>query len=445
MIDDGATPTDTDRRGRRVVLWGVLAVLAVGVGAIAVVAGTGSDGDALSTRRLPIALDSGTAGAETRSAAPAADMAMLAYVHYTAGDDLPTLGGEAHAYRLRGEVDLDALGRVARALGVEGEPKQGVDAKDSWTIESGDQTLSASEYGGGSWWYSRQSAQAEPGCEGGPDQTCSSPAFDPGRAPDTTTTVLAPPADLPSTSEAEQIARDLFADMGVELAGADVSVEGPYEAWYVNVTPRIGGLPVSGYGFTASVGPRGEILNAAGILATPEDLGSYPTIDTRKAIDRLNDRSADGGSGAGGRELAMDTPAVAPADAPITSTTLEGPACPPDDGSLVPPCPSVPPSDPNLSQPETPPQPPTPIEVVLHRAERVLVLIGASDGSSDGYLVPGYRMTGDDGTVVDVASVDDEALLPTPTTVAPDDHGAVDPDAPVSGPGSAGGAAPADQ
>jgi hypothetical protein len=233
--------------------------------------------------------------------------------------------------------------------------------------------------------------------------------------------------------------------MGVELAGADVSVDGPYEAWYVNVTPRIGGLPVSGYGFTASVGPRGEILNAAGILATPEDLGSYPTIDTRKAIDRLNDRSADGGSGAGGRELAMDTPAVAPADAPITSTTLDGPACPPDDGSLVPPCPSVPPSDPNLSQPETPPQPPTPIEVVLHRAERVLVLIGASDGSSDGYLGPGYRMTGDDGTVVDVASVDDEALLPTPTTVAPDDHGAVDPDAPVSGPGSAGGAAPADQ
>jgi hypothetical protein len=461
MIDDAALPTGPERRSRRVVLWGVLAVLAVGIGAVAVVAGRDGGGtDALGARRLPIALGSGAAGGAERQSAPAAaDMAMMAYVHYTAGDDLPTLGGDGHAYRLTGEVDLSALRTVARALGLEGEPREEPEAEGSWTIQSGDRTLSASEYGGGSWWYAEQAAvpedlvarddaaaKGEPGCEGGPDQSCSSPAFDPGSAPLTTTTVFVPPADLPSKDEAQRIALDLFRRLGVDLAGADVSVEGPYDAWYVNAIPRIGGLPVSGYGFSASVGSNGEIVNASGILSQPEDLGTYPTVDTRTAIDRLNDGSAFGGTGAGAREAASDVPATAVADAPMTAPTLSAPACPPVEGSDVyPPCPAeIPPSDPNLSQP------PTPIEVVLDRAEPILVLVGASDGSPDGYLVPGYRFRGDGDTVVDVPSIDDAALLPTPTTAPEASKPSAGSGAGSSGSsgastGSAGGAAPADQ
>ncbi len=60
-----------------------------------------------------------------------------------------------------------------------------------------------------------------------------------------------------------------------------------------------------------------------------------------------------------------------------------------------------------------PTEPMEPQEVVLHEAERILVLIGANDGSGDAYLVPGYRMRGGDEWVVDVPAVDDESLLPT--------------------------------
>jgi hypothetical protein len=73
-----------------------------------------------------------------------------------------------------------------------------------------------------------------------------------------------------------------------------------------------------------------------------------------------------------------------------------------------------------------PTEPPEPTEVVLHGAERILVVLMASDGSTDRYAVPGYRMTGDDGAVVEVPSVDDDSLLPTTTVAPPDDSTTTD-------------------
>jgi hypothetical protein len=68
-----------------------------------------------------------------------------------------------------------------------------------------------------------------------------------------------------------------------------------------------------------------------------------------------------------------------------------------------------------------------PQEVVLHEAERILVLIGANDGSGDAYLVPGYRMRGGDEWVVDVPAVDDESLLPSTPVEPTDDVGRTEP------------------
>jgi hypothetical protein len=449
MTDDAAlsTPEAPKRRGR-IALWGALAALAVAIGGVAVVAG-GDDGGSLGTRRLPIALGSGGAGtAESRAAGPAADMAMVAYVHHTAGDDLPVLGGDGPAYRLRSGVDLDELRKVGRALGLDGTPVHEPEQKDSWTIRDGDRLLSATSYGG-QWWYSSNAPRvvdcddggsssssssgggSSGGCAGGevadeggaPDRAVDAvepvePTCPPGGGcidpmPVTTTTVFVPPADLPSKSEAQQLAADLFARAGVDLADSEVTVEGPYESWYVSFVPKVGGLPVSGYGFTANVGSKGEILDAAGVLGRPQDLGTYPTIDTRKAIDRLND-GAGFGTGVGRRGYAVDDLAVADAteggaadaDRPDPSTTL---ACPMVDLA----------SDGGVPEPACAPTEPQPIEVVLHQAQRILVLIAASDDSGDTYLVPGYRMTGDDGQVVEVPSIDAEAILPTPTTTTP--------------------------
>jgi hypothetical protein len=90
-------------------------------------------------------------------------------------------------------------------------------------------------------------------------------------------------------------------------------------------------------------------------------------------------------------------------------------------------CDDLPPgADPAVGPcPDVQPQPGLPataaLQVVLTGAERVLVLLPAADGSSESYLVPGYRMTSDDGRVAAVAAVTDESLSPTtvPATTEP--------------------------
>ena len=59
---------------------------------------------------------------------------------------------------------------------------------------------------------------------------------------------------------------------------------------------------------------------------------------------------------------------------------------------------------------------PEPVEVVLVDAEPTLVLLAANDGSTDAYLVPGYRFTDADGGRVDLPAVADESLTTPPTT-----------------------------
>jgi hypothetical protein len=59
---------------------------------------------------------------------------------------------------------------------------------------------------------------------------------------------------------------------------------------------------------------------------------------------------------------------------------------------------------------------PQPVEMVLVDAERSLVLLPATDGSRDAYLVPAYRFTTEDGGTVDLPAVADEALSGSETT-----------------------------
>ena len=315
------------------------------------------------------------------------------------------------------------------------------------------------------------------------DCTVHADGYDP--CPDDTTDPPAPPADLPSEDEARAIALELLEATGIDPEGAEVTVDGPYDAWYVTVEPRIDGVP-SGLVATASVGSEGQVTNAGGYLGTPERLGDYPVLDTRAAIDRANARQGEGSAYRGG--VAMDTAvgsAEAPAgDDPVTtaaavkdrpaeceacdgngertvSTTI---ACPEgnsdcnDVGVIAEPpttypypckvqpdgteiceavepgitCPqAAPPADEPLGAPETiectPPVPepgvepvplpePEPVEIVLVDAEPSLVLLSAIDGSTDAYLVPGYRFTDADGGRVDLPAVADEALTGPPST-----------------------------
>ncbi len=501
MADESGTTSSEDLtlesnviqvRPRRRALWGVLAAVAVAAGALAVTAG-GEDDD-LPT--LPVAL--GAASAERDSAAGAAPMASdmvgggrMAWVTYVAGDDLPLLGGEGPAYRMGGTVDEDRVRALAEQLGIDGDLRQ---EDGYWHLEGDDAVLEV--YDGGSWWYSIQQYEVlpadgggTPGCEPGPAVDCGTveplpadapPATIPGSAASCTTSEAAdgtkveecyslpatdepcppdadcpvplptpveptPPADLPTEDEARAIALDLLRATGMDLDDAKVTVDGPYDAWYVSVEPTLDGLPVSGLYSSVAVGSKGAITNASGNLATPERIGDYPLIDTRAAIDRLNEQqqgwfayAPNTGAALGDPGTASARPAIGVAEDTAVggceeqpdgteSCTFEGVGQPIEciEPGVAPPAgddvATTIVSDCGFSEPE-------PVEITLHDAERVLVWLPAQDGSADSYLLSGYRFSGDDGAIVEIAAVADESLAPT--TTVPANETTIPPDAP---------------
>jgi hypothetical protein len=217
------------------------------------------------------------------------------------------------------------------------------------------------------------------------------------------------------------------------------------------------------------------VTSASGTLGVPEALGAYPLLDTTAAIDRLNEQQGswfayaprDASARAGVAEAGVAEGSVDPACAaddprcpqlvdPLPTPTVEECAVQADGSEIcqsvgvpidggpvecfdsstgagtirdagedavtcepVPCLAEVPPPgvDPATTVPTCGPYPePEPVEVVLHDAERVLVLMPSTDGSGDTYLIPGYRFSGDEGAVAEIAAVDDESLAPTTTS-----------------------------
>ena len=447
---------------RALALWGVLGVLALGAGALVV---TSADDD---PPKLPVALGA-PGGARSESlASPAADMSMLAWVHYVAGDDLPVLGGDGPAYKLSGEVDEGRVRDLADALGIDGDVTR---REGAWVVDGDGGHLEVYEGAGASWWYSPEDPNAsvgggtsgsssgsagmteeeakrleeiaarEAGAEGSTETTLVAPV--PDCAPDARCDFpapepITPPADLPTEDEAREIALDLFEAAGLDVTGAKISVDGPHDAWYVMVEPLVDGRPVSGVSWSASIGSKGRITSAGGALNDPERLGDYPVLDTRGAIDRVNEQALayqtpmeDGGVATEEptTTLAVPEPCVTPTrEAETEEAPTTKPADDPDTAVA---------SDDVASAPAIgacePPVPVEPVEVVLHEADEILVVVSAFDGTNDAYLVPGYRMTGDDGHVVEVAAVDDDSLLPEPDPVEPQPAPADDPVTTVPG------------
>lgn len=460
MLEPQTTPvTPVTPRSRG--LWAVLAVIAVVTGAV-VLTSNGSG----TPPRLPLALG---AGGEGRADAASTSGAMLmAPITYVAGKGLPALGGNAPAYRLEGAVDAARVRALARTLGLRSEP---VEADRLWRVTSGDAILEVSP-SGGAWWYSStggvvssgggssSSGSAGSGCAPGPDGECvdpepstvestpgdsvtSEPApadCPPGAActtpacpPDSTCAQPVeptPPVDLPSKDGAEKLAVALLAKTGLDVADAEVIVDGPYDAWYVTVHPRIDGKPASGWQSSVAIGSKGVITSASGTLGTPVRLGSYPLIDTRAAIDRLNEQQMGDWGGpvpmGAADGVARDLPAVAsesPAQ-PLCEIEIPQPApAPQPDGSV-----SALAPDPGCLEP-VPYEPPTPIEVVLTGAEQILAVHYAIDGSNDAYLVPAYRFSSADGHNPEVVAVADDSLAPT-TTLTTTPSGSPVPEAP---------------
>ncbi len=487
---------------RRRALWALLAVAALAVGALAVT--SGSDGPP----RLPVGFGA-SGGREAAGTARAADMALWNVV-YRAGDGLPTLGGKAVAYRLSAGVGAAEVRALAEALGMSGTPTHD---EVGWHLRSGTAALEVAPDGSATWWYNADAtvagisssggsagcdpdatecaadtgpvttvpatavtAVAEPACSSdgstcttvigvcGPNEKCIEPGEPCGPAVECIApppTQPEPPADLPTKDEARAAALELLRTAGMDVDGAKVTVDGPYDAWYVSVEPLVDGVPVSGLAASVAVGSKGRITSASGYLGTPTKVGEYPLLDTRAAIDRLNslrEGGFDGGPVPLGAPAARDA-AIATADAPApTTTVVTQPACKAQpDGTEI--CESVPAPPVDVCVEEAPragatttvpattvvtdasgaaatsgcvvdpvPQPtPDPVTITLTDATEVLTVLYATDGSTDVYLVPGYRFSNVDGVQAEVAAVDDDSLAPTTTAPATTDSSAVPP------------------
>lgn len=473
-LEPDTTPAPPRSRG----LWAVVAVIAVVAGAV--VATSGGNGV---PPRLPLALGAG-GGGKVDAAAPTGSSLSIAPVTYVAGEGLPGLGGEAPAYRLEGSVDAARVTTLARALGLGAAP---VHADRLWRVTSGDAILEVSDDGGGSWWYSptggvvsggggsSSTGSAGTGCAPSPDGACSppqpspvepttedaAPADCPPNAGCTTPTcppdaVCAqpvepppfqptPPVDLPSKDAAQKRALELLAKTGLDVADVKVTVDGPYDSWFVTVEPTIDGMVVSGWVSSVAIGSKGVVTSASGTLGSAAKLDRYPLVDTRAAIDRLNKQGGHRGGGPvpmGAPDgvardavgVASEPPATAasgcvaqPDGSEVCQTTGTG-VVPPACGTPAPQLAPVPAPDgsittlaPAVRCPEPVPyEPPVPIEVVLTGAEQILAVEYAIDGSNEAYLVPAYRFSSAEGNNnPEVVAVVDDSLAPTTTTPSP--------------------------
>ncbi len=405
----GVNPVAPRRRGRA--WWGVGAVGALVAGVLAFVL-VDHDSEPM---RLPIAI--GVFGTP-QSAYLAMEGDMARFGTYVAGPDLPQMGGEAPAYRVRAAtVDRAQVRAVAAALGLSGEP---VAQGDSSTVTGEKGVLSV--FSVGNWVFSAAGSipeimTVEPmtspssPVECRPDGPCDGGAT--ATIPPSTT-----PVDLPSTAQARSIALEVLSTAGMDTTDAIVSVGidgGPDR--YVTVESRLNGVP-SGLMGSVSVGSGGTIVAAFGWFGEVEALGQYPTIGTGAAIDRLNES---GGAATGGidaladsevtQEMATDPgeagggappfPSPPCSAAPDGSEVLEGCGypvpCAAEGANL---CPAI----------ETPPEVLPPPVVVLTGATEQMIVLSANDGSLDSYLVPGYRLTGEDGVQIDVPAIAEGAL-----------------------------------
>ncbi len=255
-------------------------------------------------------------GAQSAQAAPAqvpgiASRAFPAYTIQVRGT-LPTLPSSAHAWTLAPGSSSEQAAQVAALagkLGLRGKP---VASNFGWTVTDGTRQLMVGSLGGMPWTFSSQRTvvcggpgPASGGTYNGPmcpvrgdggvaaEAGATSPQMVCGaRSPNCPTPQqgVVPPAKavaLPSLQSAEQTAFGLLKQLGVEPDTAGVQPLRLADRWQISVPALLGGLPTSGFMWSAGVGAQNRIVSASGFLVTPKQGDNYPLITVQQALDRL--------------------------------------------------------------------------------------------------------------------------------------------------------------
>lgn len=381
--------------------------------------------------RLPILAGGSAAGTADAAARPEPALYPYGGLVYKAGAGLPELTGSARAYKVSG-FDPAAARRLADALGFSGVAP---DANN--TFVKGDEQLSVST--NGYWGYVRQSSGGAGVSSSGGSVACAPD----GECPVQPATVPEHPADLPSQDDAKATALSLLKSAGVDTTDADVNVDDAITQWLVRVDPKVDGIPTEGFTTTVTIGEKSVIEYANGVLGTPSPADEYPLIGTSAAIDRLNkgegfvgprplQATAEATVGASGAPNAP-VPDVAPdagsGSAGSGSASSGGTSSGSADGSSGSASPPAPPaSDSPLTLPpdsQTIPPPPPPQEVTITGAQRVL-LFAASYTGDEGFLVPAYRFSTEQGAGPTVLAIDDKFLTPPDDLPVPEPQRGVD-------------------
>ncbi|KNB52756.1 hypothetical protein [Streptomyces caatingaensis] len=204
---------------------------------------------------------------------------------YRAAGRLPEGPRSAAVHLSSGEVTRDEVARLARALGVAGEPRL---ADGLWTVggRSGPM-LRVGAKGPGNWSYSRYGLAGGTPCvhpgkdtpgEGAPP--CPSHRDRPGGSD--------PAASRPVPEErARAAARPVLEALGLKDAkvGAD-RVFGAVRS--VTADPVVDGLPTYGWQTALQVAADGRLSGGSGQVRLPAKGHDYPVVSAARALEELN-------------------------------------------------------------------------------------------------------------------------------------------------------------
>ncbi|MGJ5828665.1 hypothetical protein [Streptomyces ossamyceticus] len=265
------------RRSRVVVASVAAAVLLVGGGG-AFLAATTSGGSGDGSGRSagadgtppPLALD-GYGGGGPKGIAPGEPDPNG--VTYEAVGKLPDGPDSAPVYRAEGQVTAVEVARLAKALGVEGEPRaEGESWRVGTTRDGSGPTLHVGRQAPGAWTFSRFTPGTD-NCQKVDVCTAVPPAGD---------------ADPVSEAAARKAATPILKAVGQDDAKLDVS-QLLDAVRVVNADPEVGGLPTYGWATNLQVGADGTVVGGSGNVKAPVKGDTYPVVDAERALELLND------------------------------------------------------------------------------------------------------------------------------------------------------------
>ncbi|MFH8406095.1 hypothetical protein ACH4FX_15130 [Streptomyces sp. NPDC018019] len=305
--DDTQETTARRRRSTLIAASVAVAVLVAGGGA-AYWASTASGGDSAPAGARPeggpppLALDGHTQGTGSRTGiAPGEPNPQGA--GYRAIGTLPDGPSSAPVYQPRGQVDQEAVARLAKALDLPGKVRSD---GGSWKVggltrDARSPVLQVAKGGSGAWTYSQYGTPDGTGCaETAPAKGADgSQASGPGCPTGGTSGQGDGGKDAVTPEKAEQAAQPVLAALGQQNAELDASgLSGAVRT--VSANPVIGGLPTYGWQSDIQVGSDGQVVGGSGQLAQPVKGDTYPVQSATKTLERLNAAHGGANSGTGG-------------------------------------------------------------------------------------------------------------------------------------------------